>query len=200
MNDQEIENLYDLQCLEKPSSWEASFWHSEDDQYGRFIVLSQGMNKDCSVLDIGCGQGDFANYLKTRKITGNYKGIDISAEMISRAKNKFPQSYFEKINFDDYPDEEFDFVTAIGSFNLKHSTNQYDYLEKKLEKGFSLCRQGFFLSLTCNPAMITISPDDITFMYSPEVVHQIVGAITPYYSINTASLPLEMIVRLYKSN
>ena len=40
-------------------------YHSETGQKTRFDIITQvGINDDCSLLDVGCGFGDYFNYLK----------------------------------------------------------------------------------------------------------------------------------------
>jgi ubiquinone/menaquinone biosynthesis C-methylase UbiE len=199
MNNKKIEELYDDQCRQKPSSWEACLWASEDEQYGRFVIFGSHIFKNSTVLDVGCGQGDFGIFLKQRSITEQYFGIDISNEMVEKAKVKYPLGHYLKNDFEETQLNPCDFVTAIGSFNIKHDDNQYDYLERNLRKCFETATKAVLVSLTINPANITLPPDHVTFMYSPAVVQQIVAEITDYYIINTAALPMEMFVALFKT-
>ncbi|MDR3347166.1 MAG: class I SAM-dependent methyltransferase [Helicobacteraceae bacterium] len=61
------------------------FLNEIDDLHSRYVdILSRVGAK--SVLDIGCGSGDLL--VKIRSFAPNVKGIDISAEMIRRAKLK----------------------------------------------------------------------------------------------------------------
>ena len=44
-------------------------YHSKTGQKTRFDIITQvGINDDCSLLDVGCGFGDYFNYLKQRGI------------------------------------------------------------------------------------------------------------------------------------
>jgi cyclopropane fatty-acyl-phospholipid synthase-like methyltransferase len=66
-------------------------WGSEKGQLTRFKLLSQAMmQSECkTVLDVGCGLGDFAFHCS--KVYGRgYTGIDIVPEMIEAAKKRHP--------------------------------------------------------------------------------------------------------------
>jgi ubiquinone/menaquinone biosynthesis C-methylase UbiE len=53
------------------------------------IVTEVGIEDNCSVLDVGCGFGDYFNYLKQRGIKNvKYCGIDISNKIVDLAKEK----------------------------------------------------------------------------------------------------------------
>lgn len=72
-----------------------------------------------SILDFGCGKGDFFSFLKERKIHCHYTGIDINPALIEIAKKSNPEAEFfvqdiekEELN------KNFDYVISIGVFNL----------------------------------------------------------------------------------
>lgn len=86
-------------------------WKSKESQEIRFKVFNEiGELKGKSILDVGCGLGDFYNYLKDV----NYTGVDIVPEMLVAAKKKYPLARF----LDKIPNEEFDYVFESGIFNL----------------------------------------------------------------------------------
>ena len=100
-------------------------WGSKKSQEIRFKILSEiGNLNGKTVLDVGCGLGDFYRFLKNdKKITlRKYVGIDINPLMISIAKKKYPGVEFRvvdllKNNFRGF----FDYILASGLFGLKIS-------------------------------------------------------------------------------
>ena len=60
---------------------------SEKSQKIKFdIVTEVGITDNCSVLDVGCGFGDYFNYLKQKGIKNiKYCGIDISNKIVDLA-------------------------------------------------------------------------------------------------------------------
>ncbi len=67
------------------------------------------------VLDIGCGNGRFFNFVKGK---ASYFGIDSSIELIKIAKNKYPEATFQVANglALPFPDNYFDKVYCLAVF------------------------------------------------------------------------------------
>jgi ubiquinone/menaquinone biosynthesis C-methylase UbiE len=80
-------------------------------------LLSEGM----SVLDIGCALGGFASILGEHLSDFTYVGLDISPEMIRRAKERYPGHEFHVIAQGDLSPVEgrrFDLVLSLGILHL----------------------------------------------------------------------------------
>lgn len=67
--------------------------HSFVSQYGEGVVELLNPQAREQILDAGCGTGDLANIISESGAV--VKGIDSSAEMIEKAKQKYPQLNFE---------------------------------------------------------------------------------------------------------
>lgn len=83
-------------------------------------LLKEGM----SVLDIGCAQGGFASVLAEHLKAFSYTGVDISAEMIEKARAKHPKQRFIAAPEGDLAalaDEKFDLVLVLGILHLHES-------------------------------------------------------------------------------
>ncbi len=72
-----------------------------------------------TLLDFGCGKGDFFSFLKEKGIHCHYTGIDINPALIELAKKNNPEAEFlvqdiekEELN------KNFDYIISIGVFNL----------------------------------------------------------------------------------
>jgi ubiquinone/menaquinone biosynthesis C-methylase UbiE len=91
----------------------------------RFDTLAGiGYLNGSRVLDVGCGFGDFYGYLQDRGIQTDYKGIDINADFIALAKEKYPEADFEIADFDELdPGRTFDWAFASGIFIIRLSDN-----------------------------------------------------------------------------
>lgn len=74
-----------------------------------------------SILDLGCGPGQFAQFLGTQMPEVRYTGLDFSGIAISRARQRCPQYLFEKREL---PVTEFsgvpDFDTVVCTEVLEH--------------------------------------------------------------------------------
>lgn len=90
--------------------------HYKDSPY--FVLWTQVINSlkkysSPKILDIGCGPGQFANYLSDEGFT-DYHGFDFSQEAIRRAQKNLPMSFAvgNAENPKSY-DEDFNFVVAL---------------------------------------------------------------------------------------
>jgi len=121
-----------------------SLWGSTQSQQVRFKVLSEmGDFSNKSVLDVGCGFGDFYTFLKEHNIfPEKYIGIDINPEMIATARLRLPEvTFLVRDILDDEINEKFDYVVASGIFPLK-TPNWQTITEKKIGKIYQLCEIG----------------------------------------------------------
>ena len=95
--DTKIINYYNKKVKEYGPVSKGVDWNGKESQYLRFDILSNIFEEksDFSLLDYGCGYGEFLNYLdKNHYKNISYTGFDLSNEMITRAKLKFPNNYF----------------------------------------------------------------------------------------------------------
>jgi ubiquinone/menaquinone biosynthesis C-methylase UbiE len=86
------------------------------------IIIKENMSslsliplKKADILDVGCGRGDYALYLKGKQ--WDYTGIDCSQKLIELAKDIHKDSRFEVSGFDKliFKDKSFDIVFASGT-------------------------------------------------------------------------------------
>jgi SAM-dependent methyltransferase len=75
---------------EHGGTFEATLWRKRDGQRRRFDAMCRLVDfTSCSVLDIGCGIGDFASFLLERGVAyGSYRGIDAMGPMIDSARER----------------------------------------------------------------------------------------------------------------
>ena len=96
-------------------------WGSKNSQEMRFKILEEILKKhNCkTVLDIGCGRGDLISYLKKKKISIKYTGLDINNKFIDIAKKLNPKNNFIFADFLKKDLPNFDVIFISGLFNLK---------------------------------------------------------------------------------
>ncbi|MEK4425494.1 class I SAM-dependent methyltransferase [Solibacillus sp. FSL K6-1523] len=106
-----------------------------------FTLLPTLKNK--TVLDIGCGVGDFAAYCISQGAK-NVTGIDISSNMITKAKKHHIHQglYFEQVAFEDMevPNGTIDFISSSLAF---HYIADFQLLIKNIST--ALCEGGILL-------------------------------------------------------
>lgn len=146
MNEDDRRNiaLYRSLLTEHGDSYRSLDWGSSESQIKRFEILADiGIRKDDSLLDVGCGLADFYEWLQCHRPGVNYSGIDITPEMIERAKVRFPGVKFSNSTiFDmDISDGTFDYLCASGIFFYREEDPK-GYMFKVISRMFNASRKG----------------------------------------------------------
>ncbi|PXY46804.1 class I SAM-dependent methyltransferase [Flavobacterium hydrophilum] len=143
-------------------------WFSEEDQLKRFEILAQiGDLNDCSVLDIGCGNGDLCYYLSQHFTNVSYHGIDMIPAFLDNAIEKtkdFPDTTFYLGDFMQGQLTVVDYVFVSGSLNYKNSDP--DFIFKVIAHLYAHCN----IALGFNLLSKTVNPDGILMAYSPKTI------------------------------
>lgn len=121
-------------------------WHSKKTQNIRFKTILEMLPQDlstCSIVDAGCGFGDFYNYmLKKKKTYFTYVGIDFIDEMCSIAqKNTAQEILHANITKDTLPDA--DYYICSGALNTLNEFDTFLFIQNC----YSTCREGFIFNV-----------------------------------------------------
>ena len=116
----EIANFYDNRVKKYGYHPCACDYGRTESQQRKFSVMSQITDySHATVLDVGCGFVDYAEYLSKKYQAVKYYGVDLSREMIAKARLAHPQLNLRICNFLELPQEEsYDIITANGIFYL----------------------------------------------------------------------------------
>jgi ubiquinone/menaquinone biosynthesis C-methylase UbiE len=105
-----------------------------------FNVLLGYIPKGSSVLDIGCGQGQFAMLIAEYCKPSKLKGIDIKGQFIKEAIQLFSELSYPNVSFELYdgvnlPDDlrAYEFVTMIDVFHHIPKADQLRFISKLYE-------------------------------------------------------------------
>ena len=114
-------------------------WNSKFSQTVRYDILVQHLPDHCnSICDAGCGTGDFYDYLCQKRLTYNYFGFDISANMIVAAQQAYAKGQFKCLAIDQLSHlRTFDVVVASGLFNIRvnqHEDYILEFIQRCLER------------------------------------------------------------------
>lgn len=97
-------------------------FRSRSSQEKRFeALLALGDFHGRRLLDVGCGFGDFLQFLGDRGIHPDYTGLDICEPMVSRCRERFSGSGARFVAADvlqHVPADSYDYVVASGIFGL----------------------------------------------------------------------------------
>jgi len=133
-----------------------------------------------TVLDFGCGKGDFCGFLKEKGIAANYCGIDINDALISMAKNKYPEAEFIALDIDETAfNRTFDIIFVCGVFNLRIA-GIGDSMKTILKNLFPRCHRTLHANLLSyyvpqrNVELFYVKPEEILEF----VIREISGSVT----------------------
>ncbi|MEZ5739283.1 MAG: class I SAM-dependent methyltransferase [Burkholderiaceae bacterium] len=123
-------------------------WNGEASQWQRFAQLARLFEgrTDFSLNDLGCGYGALLDYLATLPARVDYLGIDVSADMIAAAKQRYADAAHARFTCAATPARVADFGVASGIFNLRMGRTDAQwraYLEDTLDTMDATCRAGF---------------------------------------------------------
>jgi len=114
-----ISSYYDHLVKQYGHSPRACDYGNPLSQQTKFRTLSAVMDlTGKTILDVGCGMGDYADYLTGRFKDFTYSGIDISSKMVETARQAHPALDIRLGNIIEDVIERFDVITANGIFYL----------------------------------------------------------------------------------
>jgi SAM-dependent methyltransferase len=158
-------------------------WHPGNQQYN-FKILAKITDltgipfTDTDILDVGCGTGDLSAFLRKKNIK-NYTGIDIYTPSLDIARRRYPRETFIQGDLlTGIITKKFDYAFSSGTFTVKLSIDNYEFLKAMIKKMWQLTRIGIaFNVLTDGDTEIEQNED--MFFYNPTRVLQICHEIAP---------------------
>lgn len=189
---------YDRLAKEHGSGHRAADWGSVQSQELRFRILSEcGLGMGDSVLDVGCGIGDFHGWLKQRGYKGAYTGVDIAPQAVRIARSKYPKASFRTGDIADkevLAGEKHEVVVASGIFAKRPESGQ-EYLEAMIMRMFACCRRAVaFNSLSAWAA----DAEGGEFYADPSKTLDFCRTLTPWLALRTDYHPRDFTIYLYK--
>lgn len=115
------QNMFNKRVLEVGDKELNIFWENDAFQRSRFEALAgvADLNKT-SVLDVGCGYGDFYGFLYGEGVElKDYLGIDISGKACKEARRRYKTARFLQANIYELEiEKKYDYAVASGIFTL----------------------------------------------------------------------------------
>jgi tRNA (uracil-5-)-methyltransferase TRM9 len=78
------------------------------------------LKDDMKILDIGCGNGRFYEFIKSKGFNVEYTGADVSVELLNLAKERYPAASWKELDIvENYAEltGNYDLIVAFGVFH-----------------------------------------------------------------------------------
>jgi SAM-dependent methyltransferase len=167
-------------------------WLDKSQQYlrfSRFLDTMMRYSEPYSILDIGCGFGDFASFLETSKTPPKlYTGIDINNDLldVARAREYSFESHFYCANILAADDTlltvdilKSTFVMAAGLFNYDFhgsSEKMHQFAFAMIEKMLLLCTECVLIDFIPEIRIDSYDPEPYIALYSlPKILSYLTG-------------------------
>ena len=136
-------------------------WKDAESQTQRHRQLLRllGSDHDASIVDLGCGYGDFLSFLRAEGFSGPYIGYDIAPEMIEAARHIHGEGSNRSWRVGSAPETSAGYAVASGILNVKgdfstedwhaHVLKTIEVLSRAGERGFAFN----VLTLSGDPAL-----------------------------------------------
>jgi SAM-dependent methyltransferase len=169
-------------------------WSHKRTQRMRFeaFLLQHDLNGK-SVLDVGCGLGDFYAHLQQRRIDARYVGYDLAEGMIEHCRERYPDQHFESGDFFETLSGRFDYTVAFGIHNVRVDSGR-QILEMVTRRQYQLARIAAYVSLLTD-RYIHFAPH--LQAWHPEELLSLALQITPYVSLQHNYLHNDFSITLY---
>jgi SAM-dependent methyltransferase len=129
---------------------------SHETRHRQFLYLLSG-DTNASVIDLGCGFGDFLRFLRAAGFRGRFIGYDIAPSMIEKARALYGESEDHQWRIGAEPADISDFAIASGIFNVKGDVSNEtwtDYVRQTIDVLARAGKRGFafnMLSMSSDP-------------------------------------------------
>ena len=155
-------------------------WGDEIQQVLRFsqTLDSEIFIKEKSILDIGCGFGDYYDFLMKQNVPiKKYKGFDVNPDLIAEAQKQHldnSETSFEVIDIIENNKNEA--VAEIGvmlgvlNLNLAKKIDNYEYSKKLIQNAFSIVEECLIVDFLSNRVTPDYPKEEFVFYHDPLIM------------------------------
>lgn len=174
---------------------------NKDCQWVRFEAAIEGIRPDEheSILDLGCGFGDFLAFLRARGWKGRYTGVDLVEELVGEAQRRHagdPRAVFLCGDLEAVAlTERHDMAVAIGIFNHRISDN-LTFIQQTIDRMWDATAK----VVVCDFLSNTADPDrrqENLFYADPRDLYALASARSRRVMIHHSYMPFEFQVKIW---
>lgn len=169
---QKVKELYQKKYQKHGVDPKSLLWGSKGAAHQRFRQFWAEIDfNNKSILDVGCGFGEFVKFLPKRAQNFKYTGVDIVPEFIAEAKKLYPQHEFFVADYlAENNLEKHDIVVASGILNSSVVDNM-DYRKQAIKKLYNLSNKcTAFNMLGSHPQPATPADSNVWYADSMEIL------------------------------
>ena len=179
-------------------------WSGTKQQHQRFKKFNSILNlQNKSIVDIGCGFGDFYSYLYSVSVNLNkYIGVDINNSLIELAKNNLDNqakfivgNILEKKTFNKIKEFNPDIAISMGVFNLnfkKDEKKMYVFFEKMIENMVKLSNTHLIIDFIPKSRSDNYVKEKFIMTYDLEFIAEVMKNLSLKYKIDCTQDPNPM--------
>ena len=182
------------------------FGHRSSQQKRFGALLGLGSFHGRSVLDAGCGFGDFFAYLQGRGMSARYTGFDLCAPMIERCRKRFAEQEAsarflvgDALTFEpegkSYDGGFYDYVVASGIFGLA-ARGTRARIWPTVGRLFQMCRNGLAVNFLSTRAP---KRSAARVYMDPAEMLELGLSLTPATRLDHSYLPNDFTLLLYRT-
>ena len=184
---------------------EAAHWVGDHKTKLRYEVLAD-IDDLCgkSVLDFGCGNALFLDYLDEKGINCEYYGWDISEELVEIARGRHPDAEFRVIDVlnEGMPtsQENFDYVLISGTFYIRVDTRREihtQWIRNIMIKLWEVCDKG--LAANFLTEHVEFKKDELYYSNIDELISFCVSDLSRWFTLRRDYPLWEHTIYIYRS-
>lgn len=147
-------------------------WNSKYNQYIRFDILTECIEKEIqtsSIIDAGCGFAEYYKFLEQNKsLPMKYIGLDCEQHMIRKSQQRFPNLEFQQKNILKDDLEYADYYVASGSLNILNEDEFYHFISRC----YHFSKKGFTFNFLTKDSFNRINKNEV-LAYCKNLSHSI---------------------------
>jgi len=170
-------------------------WGSREQQIFRFEKALESLDPtNKSVLDIGCGAGDFYSFLQNNSRITNYTGWEINQNFLNEAQSRFPSCKFDPVDISQINSnqEHAQYGYMMGLLNFKLDLhNNLAYSETLIRNAFSAVKEALLVDFISINRDLSYPIEPFIFYHDPRSVVHIASKISTNFVLrhNYAPIP-----------
>ncbi|CCH48598.1 methyltransferase [Pseudodesulfovibrio piezophilus] len=151
-------------------------WGTVEQQQYRFAQTIDMVDlTGASVLDIGCGFGDYADFLRDHGVDyQSYLGIDINQDLLQEAGYRHAEkerNAFKQFNLStdscEEPMADVGIMLGVLNMHLKDQMDNYEYTALMIKKALKLVRKALIVDFLSSQLTPEYPREDFVFYHEP---------------------------------